>query len=160
MTVFFAKSFRDKSHCSQCRAMPAEGKRFCPQHLKAAKLRFRAWSAECRKRGLCVECHGRSLPGFLRCAAHRERNRKVCLRWSASHGDWRAFQSAFYRYTCMALNICTRCRRGKAREGHTVCLKCRIYQLRVQLAPARVPRADGMTVLGRDLPRLALDPTD
>jgi hypothetical protein len=115
----------DGSRCRYCRGWAAS--KLCAKHLRKAKLKFRAWTARRRARGLCCFCQERAdkirEPGErprtgVRCWKHRAINAERCRRWMAEHAQ------AFY-LSCKEAGVCAK--RGCGREvvrPHVYCNAC------------------------------------
>lgn len=100
----------------------------CPPHLAYATSAWKKHVALRKRIGGCINCPVKgmrwALPGELRCAAHKEKNRLKCLAWTTAHPDkQRASWEA--RKGWIALGRCPVCRpHRKLRPGSTRCQKC------------------------------------
>jgi hypothetical protein len=128
VTAFFIKEMHATLKCGACKKLPVDGKKFCPKHLAVARNRWRRWSVERRKEGLCCYCHRKSYKGFLRCRIHTQINREKCRDWMARHPersavDWQK------RKKWIDLGRCPMCRpHRKLPTGFRRCNPCRKRQ--------------------------------
>lgn len=107
MTVHFLRFYQKQTKCSQCRELPAEGRKTCPAHLDAAREGFRRWTKRRRSQKRCLNCD-RSTSGKLRCEKHLSLYNDQYKAWKRipANRQWRRF------YECFRLNTMRAIARG------------------------------------------------
>ena len=126
MSPMFLKFFRNEVKCQCCHSHKKEGYSVCPKHLKYAKLRWRGWSEERRKEGLCCWCGRKSYKGWLRCKKHTEYNRGICREWVTRNKNRQAQAWLDRKANYTGKGKCPSCsQHRKLTKGFHRCWTCR-----------------------------------
>jgi hypothetical protein len=116
MSPYFLIDFKKKHPCPKCKRLTVRS--LCPDHLWAARERWRLWQLQRKLEGLCSYCHRKSFKGYVRCRLHTLYNRKKCKVWMAKNGKER------YEYRKL-VGVCVRSpQHGVAAKGHVYCQLC------------------------------------